>query len=116
MKILNRANQETDLTRILLRLRKDYKTLYTYQFEDEVFIYRPIGRKEYRDIFINDRIDDATKEEAIIRRTMILPIVMRPVCRRHWQRRSLKIRTCPRNAGNGSGIISGRICMTWTTR
>ena len=73
MKILNRANQETDLTRILLRLRKDYKTLYTYQFEDEVFIYRPIGRKEYRDIFINDRIDDATKEEAICEVCVLYP-------------------------------------------
>ena len=73
MKILNHTNQETDLTRIFLRLRKDYKTLYTYQFENEVFIYRPIGRKEYKDVFLNDRIDDATKEEAICEICVLYP-------------------------------------------
>lgn len=73
MKILNHDNKETDLTRILLRLRRDYKTLYTYQFEDEVFIYRPIGRKEYKDVFLNERLDDASKEEALCEICVLYP-------------------------------------------
>lgn len=73
MKLLNTENQETDITRILLRLRKDYKTLYTYQFENEVFIYRPIGRREYKEVFLNDRIDDATKEEALCSICVLYP-------------------------------------------
>lgn len=73
MKILNRDNKETDLTRIFLRLRRDYKTLYTYQFEDEVFIYRPIGRKEYKDVFLNEQLDDASKEEALCEICVLYP-------------------------------------------
>lgn len=73
MKILNRNNKETDLTRIFLRLKRDYKTLYTYQFEDEVFIYRPIGRKEYKDLFLNDRLDDASKEEVLCSICVLYP-------------------------------------------
>lgn len=73
MKILNRENKETDLTRILLRLKRDYKTLYTYQFEDEVFIYRPIGRKEYKDLFLNEKLDDASKEEVLCNICVLYP-------------------------------------------
>lgn len=73
MKILNRENKETDLTRILLRLKRDYKTLYTYQFEDEVFIYRPIGRKEYKDLFLNEKLDDASKEEVLCSICVLYP-------------------------------------------
>ena len=73
MKILNHDNKETDLTRIFLRLKRDYKTLYTYQFEDEVFIYRPIGRKEYKDLFLNDKLDDASKEEVLCSLCVLYP-------------------------------------------
>ena len=73
MKILNTANQETDITRILLRLRKDYKTLYTYQFEEKIFIYRPVGRKEYKELFLNDRIDDISKEEILCGMCVLYP-------------------------------------------
>ena len=73
MKILSNTNQETDITRILLRLRKDYKTLYTYQFEEKIFIYRPVGRKEYKELFLNDRIDDISKEEILCGMCVLYP-------------------------------------------
>lgn len=73
MKILNRDNQQADITRVLLKLRQDYKTLYTYQFEDKIFIYRPVGRKEYKDLFINDAVDDATREEYLCQICVLYP-------------------------------------------
>ena len=73
MKILNTENKETDITRILLHLRRDYKTLYTYQFNDKVFIYRPVGRKEYKDLYLNDRIDDISKEEFLCSMCVLYP-------------------------------------------
>lgn len=73
MKILNHDGQQADITRVLLRLKKDHKTLYTYQFEDKIFIYRPVGRKEYKDLFLNDRIDAATKEEYLCQICVLYP-------------------------------------------
>ena len=73
MKILSQENQQTDITRILLKLKQDYKTLYTYQFDHLVFIYRPVGRKEYKDLFLNDRIDDISKEEVLCQLCVLYP-------------------------------------------
>lgn len=73
MRILSREAQEVDITRILLKLQKEYKTLYIYQFEDLTFIYRPIGRKEYKDIFLNENISDAEKEEYVCFKCVLYP-------------------------------------------
>jgi len=73
MKILNQESRQADITRILLHLRQDHKTLYTYQFGDDVFIYRPIGRKEYKDLYLNNRIDDVTKEEVLCQICVLYP-------------------------------------------
>lgn len=73
MKILNQDTKSLDLTQIMLKMKKNHKTLYTHQFGDEIFIYRPVGRKEYKDLFLNKELDDASKEEILCNLCVLFP-------------------------------------------
>lgn len=73
MKLLTDDVQTVDISQILLRLQQEYHSLYTYQFEDQVFIYRPVGRKEYKNLYLNDQWDDITKEEVLCQLCVLYP-------------------------------------------
>ena len=73
MKILTQAAEGIDIGQILLRLQQEYSSLYTYQFDDQVFIYRPVGRKEYKDLYLNDEWDNVTKEEILCQICVLFP-------------------------------------------
>lgn len=63
MKLKQNVNNQVDLNEIIENLKLQYKNLYLFQFEDQVFIYRSIGRKEYKDIVLNENLTDQEKEE-----------------------------------------------------
>ena len=73
MKILTQAAEGVDIGQLLLRLQQDYSSLYTYQFDDQVFIYRPVGRKEYKDLYLNEEWDNVTKEEVLCQMCVLYP-------------------------------------------
>lgn len=63
MKIKPRTNRPVNLTALLEKFKEKYRNLYIFQFEDQVFIYRAIGRKEYKDLVLNKNLSDQEKEE-----------------------------------------------------
>ena len=73
MKLLNTDAQTVDIGQILLRLQQEYHSLYTYQFDDQVFIYRPVGRKEYKNLYLNDQWDVVTKEDMLCELCVLYP-------------------------------------------
>ena len=73
MKILTQAAEGIDIGQILLRLQQEYSSLYTYQFDDQVFIYRPVGRKEYKQLYLSDEWDNVTKEEILCQMCVLFP-------------------------------------------
>ena len=60
---LSQVNKQVDLSDLIDDLKKKYKNLYLFQFGDQVFVYRSIGRKEYRDLVLNENLTDQEKEE-----------------------------------------------------
>ena len=52
-----------DLTEIYLSLQERHPRLYMYQADRQVFIYRPLGRGEYKKIVNDDRFTDLEREE-----------------------------------------------------
>lgn len=63
MKIKEKRITQADFTNLLKSLKEEYKTIFIYQFGEQVFIYRPIGRKEYKDLILNPQLTDQEKEE-----------------------------------------------------
>lgn len=73
MKIIQNDSKAVDVGQILLRLQQIYHSLNTYQFNDQVFIYRPVGRKEYKNLYLNNQLDEVTKEEVLCKMCVLYP-------------------------------------------
>lgn len=80
MKIKNmQENQEekgfsmTDLTEVFLDLQKLHRNVFIHQIEDEVFLYRSLGRSEYKKMIEDDRFDPMAKEELICQVCVLFP-------------------------------------------
>jgi hypothetical protein len=75
MKIVNEAKkkQTVDLDRIIEEAFQKYDAVFFSEIEDILFIYRPIGRKEYKDIYNNANMTDLDKQDKICLTALIYP-------------------------------------------
>lgn len=73
MRLKNGNNFKLDLSKLIDRFKEEYKNIYLYQFEDQVFIYRAVGRKEYTDLALKDSIGDEEKEEQLCKICTLFP-------------------------------------------
>lgn len=54
-----------DINQVYITLAEEHRNVFIQKIDNEIFMYRPIGRKEYRDIINEDRLNDFQKEEVI---------------------------------------------------
>ena len=73
MRLKNKNNFKLDISELLEKFKEKYKNIYLFQFEDQVFIYHSIGRKEYTDLIMNQGISDPEKEEIICKMCTLYP-------------------------------------------
>lgn len=75
MKIVNdkKNNKPIDLDALIEEAFQKYDAVFFSEIEDELFIYRPLGRKEFKDILANQNLDDYEKEDAICKTVLIYP-------------------------------------------
>jgi hypothetical protein len=75
MKIVNEAKkkQTVDLDLIIEEAFQKYDAVFFSEIEDILFIYRPIGRKEYKDIYNNANMTDLDKQDKICLTALIYP-------------------------------------------
>lgn len=71
--ITTRINKTVDLGALIAKYKEKYKNIYIFQFEDNVFLYHAIGRKDYRDLIIDDKTDELDKEEILCSRCVLYP-------------------------------------------
>ena len=75
MKIVNdkKNNKTIDLDALIEEAFQKYDAVFFSEIEDELFIYRPLGRKEFKDILSNQNLDDYEKEDTICKTVLIYP-------------------------------------------
>lgn len=54
-----------DITELFFELKDEYRNVFIHQIDDQIFFYRSLGRKEYKEILENEQLDDLAKEEVI---------------------------------------------------
>lgn len=62
-----------DITELYLDFKEKYRNVFIQKIEDQVFIYRTLGRNEYKNILKDDRFDDFGKEELICQVCTLYP-------------------------------------------
>lgn len=62
-----------DVFSLLIEFQKQYRNVFATKIGDEVFIYRALGRKEYKDILTDPRFNDFQKEELICDTCLLYP-------------------------------------------
>ena len=76
MKIINdkKPEKKVDLDALIEEAFQKYDAVFFSEIEDELFVYRPLGRKEYKDILTNQNLDDYEKQDAICKTVLVYPI------------------------------------------
>lgn len=67
------AHQQVDITELFLNFKNQHRNVFIYQADNQVFIYRSLGRSEYRKILTDERFDDLMKEELICQVCVLWP-------------------------------------------
>lgn len=75
LKITNddNAKKRVDIYELIVGFKKKYRNVFIYEVDGEIFIYRSLGRKEYRDILSDNRFNDFEKEELICDTCLLYP-------------------------------------------
>jgi len=68
-----RTEDKINIFEILTDLQERYRNVFVFQTEDMTFIYRALGRKEYKDILQDSRFNDFDKEEIICDTCLLYP-------------------------------------------
>lgn len=68
----NISNRQIDYMSLINDLQDEYGTIYWNTLEDQVFIYRPLGRLEYKQL-IESEVSDVEKEEVICKACLLYP-------------------------------------------
>ena len=62
-----------DIFELIMEFKKTYRNVFVYQVDEQVFIYRTLSRKEYKDILNDQRFNDFEKEEIICDTCLLYP-------------------------------------------
>ena len=74
MKIVNDSNKQSlDLDTLIEEAFQKYDAVFFSEIDGQLFSYRPLGRKEYKEILSNENISDWDRQDAIVKATLIYP-------------------------------------------
>lgn len=65
--------EKLDYTRLYINFCEKYRNVFMVEINKQVYIYRSLGRSEYREILEDRRFDDITKEEIICTQCLLYP-------------------------------------------
>lgn len=74
MLLKNNTNIQLDVSALLTEFKKNYRNVYIYQFDNKIFIYRAVGRKEYTNLILNQNLSDPEKEEVLCKICCLYPV------------------------------------------
>lgn len=75
MKIVNDSNkQSVDLDLLIEETFQKYTAVFFSEIDGQLYAYRPLGRKEYKDILTNENLNDWDKQDAIVKTAMVYPV------------------------------------------
>lgn len=79
MKISSQKKQsEKDFDELIKDFLEEYKNIYFADINGMTFIYKPLGRKAYKEIINNPNLTDLDREDLICMKTILYPLNYNP--------------------------------------
>lgn len=67
------VDHEFDVIQMIEDLKKQHHTIYWTHIYNNLYVYKPLGRKDYKEISENEELDNASKEDEVIKRCLLYP-------------------------------------------
>lgn len=75
MKLVNDSNKQSiDLDALIEETFQKYNAVFFSEIDGQLYSYRPLGRKEYKDILTNENLNDWDKQDAIVKTALVYPV------------------------------------------
>ena len=74
MKIVSDSHEQSvDLDVLIEETFQKHSAVFFSEIDGQLYSYRPLGRKEYKDILTNENISDLDKQDAIVKAALVYP-------------------------------------------
>lgn len=74
MKIVSDSHEQSiDLDVLIEETFQKYSAVFFSEIDGQLYSYRPLGRKEYKDILTNENISDLDRQDAIVKAALVYP-------------------------------------------
>ncbi len=74
MKIVSDSHEQSiDLDVLIEETFQKYSAVFFSEIDGQLYSYRPLGRKEYKDILTNENISDLDRQDAIVKTALVYP-------------------------------------------
>lgn len=67
------VEQSVDIIELIEELKAKYRTVYWIHLDGEIYIYKPLGRKDYKDISENESLSTMDKEDEVMVKCLLYP-------------------------------------------
>ena len=80
MKLVSDSNNKSsiDLDELIEETYQKYYAVFFSEIDGQLYSYRPLGRKEYKDIVTNENLNEFDKQDAIVKTAIIYPVDFDP--------------------------------------
>ena len=73
MKLSNSERNDDNIIEIIEELEEKYEYVYWISYNNNIYIYKPLGRRDYKEISDNDQLSKLDKEDEVIKRCVLYP-------------------------------------------
>lgn len=67
------VEQSIDIINLIEDLKQIHKTIFWDHINGQIFIYKPLGRKDHKEIIEDEEMDNYAKEDEVIKRCLLFP-------------------------------------------
>lgn len=67
------VDQSLDIIDLIEQLKKEYRTVYWIHIDGQIYIYKPLGRRDYKEISENESLSTMDKEDEVTLRCLLYP-------------------------------------------
>ena len=74
MRVLDdKVEQSNDIITLIEELKQQYRTIYWTHINGDIYIYKPLGRKDYKDLCEDETTKQGDKEDKVVQLCVLYP-------------------------------------------